>query len=79
MKFIALIFFPILHVFAFGQELPSVAIGKIERLENFHSEFVTAGNMDIRLPENYTTENKYRVIYMHDGQNLFDSTKTRNK
>ena len=52
--------------------LPNVSSGKIERLEDFHSDFITSRNVDIWLPEGYTQEDKYAVIYMHDGQMLFD-------
>ncbi|MEI6275007.1 MAG: alpha/beta hydrolase-fold protein [Prolixibacteraceae bacterium] len=61
-----------------AQSLPTVASGRIIRLENFKSEFVTARNVDIWLPEGYTTKKKYSVLYMHDGQMLFDSTTTWN-
>jgi len=35
--------------------------------------------VDIWTPENYDTTQKYPVLYMHDGQMLFDSTLTWNK
>lgn len=56
-----------------------VAHGSIQRLVSFHSSFVNDRNIDVWLPENYTTEKKYAVLYMHDGQMLFDSTSTWNK
>jgi len=59
--------------------LPNVAFGKIDRISNFKSKFVTARNVDIWLPEGYSKSNKYAVIYMHDGQMLFDSQTTWNK
>ena len=62
-----------------AQNLPSVASGKIERLENFSSQFVQSRNVDIWLPDGYNSELKYSVLYMHDGQMLFDSTQTWNK
>ncbi len=55
------------------------ASGTVERLENFDTEFVTSRNVDVWLPEGYSTEKKYAVLYMHDGQMLFDSTTTWNK
>ena len=36
-------------------------------------------NIDVWLPEGYDTTRKYAVIYMNDGQMLFDSTTTWNK
>ncbi|MBS1508941.1 MAG: alpha/beta hydrolase [Bacteroidetes bacterium] len=62
-----------------AQNLPRVASGTIERLENFPSAFVTALNVDVWLPEGYSSAKKYSVLYMHDGQMLFDSTTTWNK
>ena len=62
-----------------AQNLPKVASGKIERMENFPSQFVAPRNIDIWLPEGYNTNNKFSVVYMHDGQMLFDSTQTWNK
>ncbi len=59
--------------------LPNVSFGKIDRISNFKSKFVTARNVDIWLPQDYSKSNKYAVIYMHDGQMLFDSQTTWNK
>lgn len=60
------------------QEIVKVCKGKVIRFENFESKFVTSRNVDIWLPESYSANNKYAVIYMHDGQMLFDSTTTWN-
>lgn len=60
----------------FSQNLPNVVSGKIHRIENFHSKFVAERNVDVWLPENYDPSLKYSVLYMQDGQNLFDSTQT---
>jgi enterochelin esterase-like enzyme len=51
-----------------------VSTGSVKRIENFPSAFVGARNIDIWLPANYTPTKKYSVLYMHDGQMLFDST-----
>lgn len=61
-----------------SQELPKVVSGKIVRIEQLKSKFVSARNIDIWLPENYSKTSRYPVIYMHDGQMLFDSTLTWN-
>jgi predicted alpha/beta superfamily hydrolase len=55
----------------FGQ-----STGVINHFENFKSEFVDARNVDVWLPEGYAeSEGKaFPVIYMNDGQNLFDPT-----
>lgn len=58
---------------SYGQTLPKVTSGKIERIENFQSKYVTARNIDVWLPEGYSSQSKYAVLYMHDGQMIYDS------
>ncbi|MCB9326125.1 MAG: alpha/beta hydrolase [Lewinellaceae bacterium] len=58
---------------------PAVSSGKIERIAKFPSRFITARNVDIWLPEGYNPGEKYAVLYMHDGQMLYDSNTTWNK
>jgi len=62
-----------------AQTIPTIASGKIERIENFSSRFVESRNVDVWLPDGYNSNKKYSVVYMHDGQMLFDSTKTWNR
>lgn len=62
----------------YGQ-IPQPVAGKIIRFENFKSNYVNARNIDIWIPDGYSRKEKYAVIYMHDGQMLFDSTLTWNK
>jgi len=45
---------------------------KIFRYPNFNSKYIPNRNIDIILPPNYSSNLKYPVLYMHDGQNLFD-------
>lgn len=61
----------------FGQV--TVSSGTIKRLEQFSSKYVTARNVDVWLPDGYSTKKKYAVLYMHDGQMLFDAATTWNK
>ena len=61
----------------FGQ-IPKVVGGTINRFENFASKYVQPRNIDVWLPANYDSTRKYAVLYMHDGQMLFDSTITWN-
>jgi enterochelin esterase-like enzyme len=64
----------------FSQDvLPKVSSGSLQRIENFKSRFVTSRNIDVWLPESYDGKKKFSVLYMHDGQMLFDSTTTWNK
>lgn len=62
----------------FPDPLPSVVSGKIERIANFKSRYVTARNVDVWLPEGYSDSLKYAVLYMHDGQMLYDPEITWN-
>jgi enterochelin esterase-like enzyme len=57
----------------------NLSSGSIKRIENFPSQFVQTRNVDIWLPGNYSENKKYSVLYMHDGQMLFDATTTWNK
>ena len=53
--------------------------GQIKRIENFPSKYVASRTVDIWLPINYSETKKYQVLYMHDGQMLFDAKTTWNK
>lgn len=56
--------------------IPNVVSGKIERIERFPSKYVTSRNIDIWLPDGYSESKKYAVLYMNDGQMLFDPKTT---
>ena len=56
-----------------------LSIGKLMRLDSFPSKYIKPRTVDVWLPENYSEDKKYAVLYMHDGQMLFDSTTTWNK
>lgn len=60
-------------------QIQKPSVGSIILHENFQSKFVTARNIEVWLPENYNPKKKYAVLYMHDGQMLFDATTTWNK
>ncbi len=60
-------------------QLPHVSCGTISRLADFQSKFVDARNIDVWLPVGYSDKQKYPVLYMHDGQMLFDGSITWNK
>jgi len=55
-----------------------VSTGKLISYKNFQSGFVTSRNVDVWIPADYSPKNKYGVIYLHDGQNLFDANATWN-
>lgn len=60
-------------------QITNVSSGKIVRLNNVQSKYVDERNVDIWLPNDYSNKEKYAVIYMHDGQMLFDAQNTWNK
>jgi enterochelin esterase-like enzyme len=76
-SFISILFF------SCGPKLESTSTlnveGKIDRLENFESKYIRSRTIDVWLPENYSRDEDYSVLYMHDGQMLFDSTNNWNK
>ncbi len=53
--------------------------GSINRIDSFPSKYIIPRTVDVWLPDNYSKNKKYSVIYMHDGQMLFDSKITWNK
>lgn len=52
--------------------------GNIKRIEKFPSKFVTPRNVDIWFPKDFDNTKTYSVLYMQDGQMLFDADKTWN-
>lgn len=56
-----------------------VTSGNLYRLEIFSPEMNETINVDVWTPNGYSRETKLPVIYMHDGQNLFDASATWNK
>ena len=59
--------------------LPSVVSGKLERIENFPSKRISSRNIDVWLPIGYNSSRRYAVLYVQDGQMLFDEAQTWNK
>jgi predicted alpha/beta superfamily hydrolase len=56
-----------------------VTKGEIIEIKNFQSKYVDSRTVSIWLPEGYDSLKRYPVLYMNDGQMLFDSTITWNK
>lgn len=52
--------------------------GTLLRIDDFPSNYIPPRKVDIWLPEHYSKDKKYAVLYMHDGQMLFDSRITWN-
>ncbi|HEX7069414.1 MAG TPA: alpha/beta hydrolase-fold protein [Rhodothermales bacterium] len=62
---------------AFGSgtaPLPPSTVGDIRAHENVPSKFVAARNVFVYLPPGYgdAPDRRYPVLYLHDGQNVFD-------
>lgn len=55
-------------------QIPKASFGKIDRLDTFVSSYIPTRNIDIWLPEGYDKNKKYAVLYMQDGQSLYDSS-----
>lgn len=64
---------------ALAQPLPQPASGTVQRFEHFSSNFVEPRHVDVWLPAGYDPAKRYAVLYMHDGQMLYDSTVTWNR
>ena len=71
-------FFTLIGMIAMAQEA-KVTSGKIEHFLNLKSQYVDARNVDVWLPDGYSSREKYAVLYMHDGQSLYDAEQTWNK
>jgi len=59
--------------------LPQVAAGKVVRLESFPFKSIPERPIDIWLPDGFPKAQPYAVLYMHDGQMLFDGSASWNK
>jgi hypothetical protein len=59
---------------------PTVSVGKLDFYPAFESPsgLVTPRNVYVWVPDNYRKSKKYAVVYMSDGQNLFDPEKMFN-
>jgi enterochelin esterase-like enzyme len=55
-------------------QVPGVSSGELTRIENFPSKYITPRSVDVWIPDGYSADQRYAVLYMHDGQMLFDST-----
>jgi len=60
-------------------QFPHVVSGSLVHYDSVSSRYISARPVDVWLPEGYSPANKYNVLYMHDGQMLFDSTTTWNR
>lgn len=68
----------LLFIMVNAQEV-KVSSGSLKRFPSFKSQFIDARNIDVWLPDGYSNTEKYAVLYMHDGQMLYDAATTWNK
>lgn len=78
-KYVLGIFYMVMNCVVLHAQSPQVSSGTIRHLEKFKSQYVDARNVDVWLPEGYGNGKKYNVLYMHDGQMLFDASLAWNK
>lgn len=73
----------ILFILSCAEKKPAskvtLASGTLDHYDSMKSQFVQPRNVDVWLPDGYSPNENYQVLYMHDGQMLFDSTTTWNK
>ena len=59
--------------------IPTASRGSLERFSQFKSQFIPSRDVVVWLPEGYQTGDTCDVLYMHDGNMLFDATTTWNR
>lgn len=59
--------------------VPRVRFGRLERWAPFVSRHVPARPVEVWLPPGYDGRRPHAVLYMHDGQMLFDASTTWNR
>lgn len=60
-----------------GSEI-NTAYGHVDEYPQFESAYMSPRQVYVWLPDGYSAREKYPVLYMHDGQMLFDDTWTWN-
>jgi enterochelin esterase-like enzyme len=77
-KTLSIIAFAMFTFLSNAQEV-KVTSGKVQRFTKFQSKLVDTRNIDVWLPDGYSNKEKYAVLYMNDGQALYDAETTWNK
>ena len=63
----------LLALTAFVPAADQPGLGRVERVPEIKSRYVAPRNVDVWLPAGYAPgKKKYAVLYMHDGQNVFN-------
>ena len=71
--------FVVMHAQEATNATQQVSSGKLELFQQFESQFIEPRNVTVWLPDGYVLGEPCDVLYMHDGQMLFDATTTWNK
>ncbi len=61
-----------------GLVVQKVSTGKLDVYPNFHSNLIRQRDVAVWMPEGYAKGQPVDVLYMHDGQQIFDSLATWN-
>ena len=64
---------------SYASSNPEVTTGKLDIINNFDSEYLDNRTFYVWLPDNFSPKKSFAVLYMHDGQMLFDARTTWNK
>ncbi|MDE2081064.1 MAG: esterase family protein [Burkholderiales bacterium] len=78
MRPVALVLGAMVAAGALAQPLPRAQVGHLERLPGGASKYVAERPVDVWLPRGYDPARRYDVLYMQDGQMLFDAATTWN-
>lgn len=76
---VALSCFFMMHAQEVTGATQQVSSGKLEFFPQFKSQYIEPRNVTVWLPDGYVLGEPCDVLYMHDGQMLFDATTTWNK
>lgn len=74
MRWVAVLVMAMLSLWSVGAEAAGPGPGRVERHADFPSRHVAPRHVEVWLPPGYdaAAAKRYAVLYMHDGQNLFD-------
>lgn len=61
-----------------ANELPEISLGTLAEAKPFESEVFRDRSVYVWLPPGYSNTQRYDVLYMHDGDMLFDANSTWN-
>lgn len=68
----------LMSLFFLFNHMQEASSGLVKHYPEFPSDFTSARNIDVWVPQDYSDEKEYAVLYVHDGQMLFDADATWN-